>query len=558
MSTDIGCALSNGFRLAIGALAFLLAEAPGASAQRAVNETMFQEAVARHMGDSVKGYAMVLVNKDGIQAKASGGWAQAPGDGGILMKTFVPSNIGSVSKVLSGIALLDLLEARGDIDAQLAMPIRFFVPDKWWQAYFNVPNSGLSLLTFAHLLKHRTGLPIVLDGGAHGTKIGHALSLGADLQADGWAPFKYNNENFTLLLYIIPAIAYPAEVGAIEEANAARSLRDYNTRVAREYGALYERYMREQLFPRVLGGIAPTCRNTEVPGGRFAKEYTSRDGGSGHSDNPDFCRSQGSWKLSAQDLAKFARTVEFTDVLVEGSTRRLFKPATVGGNLIFWRRFPRGALLGETGSELLRGHGGSTSEGARAVYVRLPYGYAGIALANSPERFVDELAQVLVSGLYEASRGFPELGWDRPGSNIRDFTLNTADPALCRNACNKDAGCGSWTYVKPGVQHSGARCWLKSGAPRKVASGCCVSGVKDVAYNRDRPGGSFRDFDLDQADPALCQSSCARDSRCRSWTYVRPGVQGQRARCWLKETWPGLVRSSCCDSAQSPPRLPPP
>jgi hypothetical protein len=65
----------------------------------------------------------------------------------------------------------------------------------------------------------------------------------------------------------------------------------------------------------------------------------------------------------------------------------------------------------------------------------------------------------------------------------------------------------------------------------------------------DRPGGDYRNFNLDRPDWHLCQSECNRDTRCRAWTYVNPGVQDPtHARCWLKSTVPNKGPSSCCNS----------
>ncbi len=64
----------------------------------------------------------------------------------------------------------------------------------------------------------------------------------------------------------------------------------------------------------------------------------------------------------------------------------------------------------------------------------------------------------------------------------------------------------------------------------------------------DRPGLDFRDFDLMRSDPQLCRLACLKDTRCRAFTYVKPGIQGPRARCWLKEAVPPPVKNQCCVS----------
>ena len=71
-----------------------------------------------------------------------------------------------------------------------------------------------------------------------------------------------------------------------------------------------------------------------------------------------------------------------------------------------------------------------------------------------------------------------EPGIDRMGSDYKNFGLSSADPSICRDACNKENRCKAWTYVKPGLQGSQARCWLKYEIPPPKANECCVSGVK--------------------------------------------------------------------------------
>ncbi len=49
-------------------------------------------------------------------------------------------------------------------------------------------------------------------------------------------------------------------------------------------------------------------------------------------------------------------------------------------------------------------------------------------------------------------------------------------------------------------------------------------------------------------DPNRCKAACDGESRGRAWTYVKPGVQGPEARCWLKHRVPGANRGNCCVS----------
>ncbi|MBI1385798.1 MAG: hypothetical protein GC150_12890 [Rhizobiales bacterium] len=76
-----------------------------------------------------------------------------------------------------------------------------------------------------------------------------------------------------------------------------------------------------------------------------------------------------------------------------------------------------------------------------------------------------------------------------------------------------------------------------------------------VETNTDRPGNdlgppielefrqnSFLTFE------AECQGLCAGNRRCVAWTMVKPGVQGPKARCYLKNRVPAPRRNNCCSS----------
>jgi len=81
-----------------------------------------------------------------------------------------------------------------------------------------------------------------------------------------------------------------------------------------------------------------------------------------------------------------------------------------------------------------------------------------------------------------------------------------------------------------------------------------------MEVNTDRPGLDYRSFDLPAADPNLCRNACAGEANCKAFTYVRLGVQGPNARCWLKSSVPNPVSSNCCVSGvkTTPPIVEPP
>jgi hypothetical protein len=163
-----------------------------------------------------------------------------------------------------------------------------------------------------------------------------------------------------------------------------------------------------------------------------------------------------------------------------------------------------------------------------------------------------------------------EYDTDRPGMDYKNFDLPSPEPVRCANACAGDPQCKAFTYVKPGIQGPNARCWLKTAVPASRQSSCCISGIRadtsaiapvpmqqelkvitptaGFESDTDRPGMDYHNFDLSEAQPELCRQACMQELQCKAFTYVKPGVQGPGARCWLKSGVPASVNSSCCIS----------
>ena len=121
----------------------------------------------------------------------------------------------------------------------------------------------------------------------------------------------------------------------------------------------------------------------------------------------------------------------------------------------------------------------------------------------------------------------------------------------CAQKCLADARCKAWTVVKPGIQGPQSKCWLKDIIPPPTADNCCISGVpfRDVEIDINRVGTDYKNYDLPIADFNSCKAACDNDStKCRAWTYVKPGVQGRNARCWLKQNIPPAAVDKCCVS----------
>ena len=156
-----------------------------------------------------------------------------------------------------------------------------------------------------------------------------------------------------------------------------------------------------------------------------------------------------------------------------------------------------------------------------------------------------------------------ENGVNRPGGDYKNFDLEptVAGFAPCQSACTHDPSCRAWTYVVAGVQGPKPHCWLKNTVPPASKDKCCVSGVSGVVagleFGTNRPGSDYRNFEISNADlrdqaELLCKKACDSEDQCKSWTYVKPGIQGPNARCWLKSATPGAQANNCCISGVRP------
>ena len=64
----------------------------------------------------------------------------------------------------------------------------------------------------------------------------------------------------------------------------------------------------------------------------------------------------------------------------------------------------------------------------------------------------------------------------------------------------------------------------------------------------DRPGSDIGNVVLTTPNPAQCQQQCTDNASCQSWTFVKPGVQGPNAVCYIKGGVPTEQANACCTS----------
>jgi PAN domain len=162
------------------------------------------------------------------------------------------------------------------------------------------------------------------------------------------------------------------------------------------------------------------------------------------------------------------------------------------------------------------------------------------------------LAALLGGGLVGLAAADPmsqsELSY-RAGGDYFSFDASHGD---CSISCATDARCRAYTLVL--ANHM---CYKKDTVTPAAANNCCRSGVKlmgAMEFSTDRPGSDIRSG-FDSPDSPSCETACRDEPTCQAYTWVRAGIQGPTAKCWLKNTEPATVSNTCCVSGV---RLPPP
>jgi hypothetical protein len=124
---------------------------------------------------------------------------------------------------------------------------------------------------------------------------------------------------------------------------------------------------------------------------------------------------------------------------------------------------------------------------------------------------------------------------------------------LCRQKCAQDMACKAFTYRGPRTGLAKATCSLRDGKGPAVSAPGATSGLKHgLEPFTDRPGSTFTTITFPPGGsafdqmivPQRCQSACANDSRCKSFTYFPSVLNGAAAHCDLKNAIPARVESS--------------
>lgn len=317
----------------------------------------FSDGLRDRLAGRAKGWAFAI-NVNGQLATAesdAGGDARSSAEGDRDMTLDTRLNIASVSKTITAVAVLRLLETTGfSVDT----PIYPFLPGGW------TIGPGVDTIRFRDLLRHESGLTS-LNSNFNALLSDNGLRAAIAAGGQAFSPYRYLNANFALFRVIIPRLWNRAGQTAANNDNPTAS------------AFFYALYIINELFG-AMGGAIGANASTSVLDDNPTRYYNGVGSNSGIDlGNWALIAGGGGWHLSVRELAAFLANITYNDDVLSSAAR-----AQMDAMFLGWR--PLQISVGQFG--IYRAHGGSIGGGGGAVrtaIVKYPFQCEVAVVANS-------------------------------------------------------------------------------------------------------------------------------------------------------------------------------
>ena len=272
----------------------------------AFNVDLFSQNVETALNNKVKGYSYVIMqNGQSVYAESDGDRTNAT-DG---QADFLPDDrihVASVSKFITTVATLHLIENNPDVSVNT--PVAGYLPRDW------TIGPGFENVTFLDLIAQQAGLN---QFGTQNSRATRYDSLRAYVAAGAGQPKvkNYTNTHHALLRIILPRLwdKYRPNDGNYDD--------DFT-------GSVYEQCIQELLFEPL--GINASCI---APNSSYALAYRSvTDTQAGSGAGLDYVNEAGGfgWFMSSLDVAKFWAYTWYTDDFIDDGSRAIMTANTAG------------------------------------------------------------------------------------------------------------------------------------------------------------------------------------------------------------------------------------
>lgn len=155
--------------------------------------------------------------------------------------------------------------------------------------------------------------------------------------------------------------------------------------------------------------------------------------------------------------------------------------------------------------------------------------------------------------LYEGPRFQGRARWASGTVGRKGYAIMQADGNLVMYSWNGRPFFATNTHGHPGsrlvLQDDGNLVVYSGGAPlwatnthqsERIGISPCEarSSLTTREADTNRFGGDYQRSTMSTNDPTVCAYWCSQDQRCKAYTYVPPGVQGNAPVCWFKNSVP--------------------
>jgi CubicO group peptidase (beta-lactamase class C family) len=336
---------------------------------------VFETKVVNGLGNQWAGYAYAISQNGQLKRDGVFGKRISVSDGNVNFEVDSPIYGASVNKVMTAVAMLKILEAKGNgsADGWLNASIAQFLPPNW---NFG-PNSAT--ITFRQLIQHRSGIASNAAIDYSGLRTLIATGTSADKS------YNYSNANYALLRILI------ARMGSNVPANSPSDATN-----ATNVLAGFRKYMEDHLFDpfNIKVNTRPFGSNPalyygwgNLSNGWNMGDMTSRLG-------------NGGFYFSTLDAAKFLSFLNHSEQIISKNTRQLMYDQFLGwsdGNQ------PQNEPNGVYGTYYFKNGsfcsavdgGGCSGRGVRNIIAAFPHnGVEVVIMANSRGGNMDNSTQL--------------------------------------------------------------------------------------------------------------------------------------------------------------------
>jgi len=399
------------------------------SNQITFKKEVFDQSLNNAVKPNVVGYQYVLIKDGKLVVENAGGLARKAADNGgteLKMTTTTPTLLGSLTKFLSGTAMLNLMEKESDtmsssfknksFESKLDTPIWGNFPSVWADVIPapSVPGPQQRDITYRKLLQHRSGFDDDWNKGQVRPFLQYMQSGFTPAQYDVW---EYANMNFLTVGYMLPLVnrhntkddlnqqTWNASTGkptaGMSQNEADKLIRD---RLGKDMDAL----MRERIWNKITPKITLSCDAENTMKNTAAYTYDKKSDATGTIkstlESNGHCVGQGAYYTSSRDFANYMAHFSATDQIVSKKVRdEMFDTFNPNDRLVW--SFTTGDTWMKTNFNMpVVAWSNGIESGARTVLVRLPNEYYLVLFANSADMSVNQLYKAGVDAFKEGMK----------------------------------------------------------------------------------------------------------------------------------------------------------